>query len=876
MKKKIISISTSLVLCLTLFNIAPVGNDTYASENSSSNVDSSLFFSCSERKTFNGHTYQIIDRNMNWTRAKAYCESLGGHLVSINSKEEQTFLTSIIRNNETSGGYIIGLYYDYNDDIWKWADGSLLTYTNWNRYERNGEIISMPDNWNGEEYYGHMFTSKTVHSDWISYKGMWNDAEDYVEPFICEWDYEGVDVEFEMPTYNGHSYYVFSDVCDTWEDAKRFCENRGGYLAVINDQKENDALYKLMMDFGYESAYFGYTDKEEENLWKWVSNDNSSYENFNKVEEIGDIEPNGDTSENYAMFYFKYNDGSWNDGDFGVFTENSGKAFICEWDYTNFTSYQSNDGNYTLHYTTNLGREHRSANFTRIYDIDSIATERFTKYYQPDLAYILSIMAASAYTQGDVIYNLNTLGFTNYSLYNYYDNPVDERYEEDGCAFSIAKKELSNNNTLVLITIRGSYGGFENGNLLNEHSDWYSNLTIWFPELAGFGTHQGFDAAKDKVFEQLKEVLGGDLLKTNVKYMITGHSRGAGIANLLAKEIRDEGVSIYDIFNYNFACPDVAKKNFLKWNSNGKYDNIFNIGVAGDPVSVVPGVLGSALSSNHNILSGTYGVQDWKKYVITQWGKYGKSYWFSDNWSDESIMYDPDLHASENYVRMLSNQKDIGNAKTWAQMQRKKVRNSGKEIIIKTISAIPLLSGLSATISDTSGKPIAIINGSEIEYKTTENIEIKVNEYEDQTSISVNGKSDVVVEFSGIDDSNVELLVVSSSDNPNESETIAYYEVVPLSNDATQFSVSDKDNITISNKSNSDFNTLEPVYYIPSYLYGDINSDNSFNIADVVSFQSYLLGRTSDIENWRAADLCEDARLDVFDLCLMRRKLIYG
>ncbi|NLD26864.1 MAG: hypothetical protein GX661_05850, partial [Acholeplasmataceae bacterium] len=594
----------------------------------------------------------------------------------------------------------------------------------------------------------------------------WNDGGDFdgTNTFICEWDYEDA-LSASVKEFGGHSYYVFSGDCYTWEEAKRFCENRGGYLAVINNQKENDELYKLMLDFGYESAYFGYTDKEDESHWKWVSNDQSTYENFNKAEELGDVEPNGDTSENYAMFYYKYKNGAWNDGDFGFYTVNSGKAFICEWDYTNPTPYNLNDGNYTLHYTTNLGREHRSVDFDRTYDIDNIATERFTKNYQTDLAYILSVMASSAYTQGDLVYNLITLGFNDYSLFNYYDNPVDERYEEDSCAFSIAKKELSNNSTLVLITIRGSYGGFENGNLLNEHSDWYSNLTIWFPELVGFGSHQGFDAAKDKVFEQLKEELGGDLLKSNVKYMITGHSRGAGIANLLTKEMRDEGVSVYDIFNYNFACPDVAKRNFLRWNFKGKYDNIFNIGIAGDPVSILPGVPGDIIS-----LGG---------HLIAQWGKYGNSYWFSDNWAEEYITYDTDLHASENYVRMLSNQKDIGNAKNWTQMQGKKVRNVGVDVIVKTTSAIPVLSGLNATITDTNGTPIAKINGNEIEYYTTDNIEINLNEYEDQTSISVNGKSDVIVEFSGIDDTNIEILVVSTSENQNKSETIAYFEAVP-------------------------------------------------------------------------------------------------
>lgn len=56
---------------------------------------------------------------------------------------------------------------------------------------------------------------------------------------------------------------------------------------------------------------------------------------------------------------------------------------------------------------------------------------------------------------------------------------------------------------------------------------------------------------------------------------------------------------------------------------------------------------------------------------------------------------------------------------------------------------------------------------------------------------------------------------------------------------------------------------------------GDINSDGKFNVADVVLLQKWLLA-VPDVKlaDWEAADLCEDGRLDVFDLCLMKRALI--
>lgn len=58
------------------------------------------------------------------------------------------------------------------------------------------------------------------------------------------------------------------------------------------------------------------------------------------------------------------------------------------------------------------------------------------------------------------------------------------------------------------------------------------------------------------------------------------------------------------------------------------------------------------------------------------------------------------------------------------------------------------------------------------------------------------------------------------------------------------------------------------------YLLGDVNGDNRFNIADVVTLQKWLLGKPDTVlMNWKAADLCTDGVLNVLDLCVMRKAL---
>jgi uncharacterized protein YfaP (DUF2135 family) len=118
--------------------------------------------------TFDGHSYGFIDSDMSWSQARAYCQTLGGHLVTITSAEEQAFIES---QYPGCTGWI-GAYGD--GTTWNWITGEPWSYTHWN----SGE----PNNQNGDEWFAHL------------YSGMnWNDLNDedtghFHHGFICEWD----------------------------------------------------------------------------------------------------------------------------------------------------------------------------------------------------------------------------------------------------------------------------------------------------------------------------------------------------------------------------------------------------------------------------------------------------------------------------------------------------------------------------------------------------------------------------------------------------------------------------------------------------------------------------------------------------------------
>lgn len=148
---------------------------------------------------------------------------------------------------------------------------------------------------------------------------------------IFEISSKGIDELDNIDTYgtfNGHRYAVFSrgDV-NSFEEAQQFCESVGGHLATITSKEEDEYVYSLVSE-KFDSAYFGFTDVAIEGKWAWVTGEPVDYTNW------ASGEPNGENeNEDYAMYYFKFKDGTWNDGDFGNRTVGQDKAFICEWDY---------------------------------------------------------------------------------------------------------------------------------------------------------------------------------------------------------------------------------------------------------------------------------------------------------------------------------------------------------------------------------------------------------------------------------------------------------------------------------------------------------------------------------------------------------------
>ena len=86
--------------------------------------------------TYNGHSYYLFDKSLTWTEAKAYCESLGGHLAVITSAGEQKAIQTLLSDKGSKDSYWLGGYRNSNGSF-KWVTGESFSYTNWGPDEPN-------------------------------------------------------------------------------------------------------------------------------------------------------------------------------------------------------------------------------------------------------------------------------------------------------------------------------------------------------------------------------------------------------------------------------------------------------------------------------------------------------------------------------------------------------------------------------------------------------------------------------------------------------------------------------------------------------------------------------------------------------------------
>ncbi len=119
----------------------------------------------------------------------------------------------------------------------------------------------------------------------------------------------------------GHKYFR-SNIALTWEEAKTFCEERGGYLVEINGYSENDFVKNQLSN----PVFIGLSDSEVEGTLTWA---NGAPLDFNNIDSCNICTPNSEEND-YLMLH------SW-DGKWSYNPSFVAKNFVMEYDCFNST-----------------------------------------------------------------------------------------------------------------------------------------------------------------------------------------------------------------------------------------------------------------------------------------------------------------------------------------------------------------------------------------------------------------------------------------------------------------------------------------------------------------------------------------------------------
>jgi len=144
------------------------------------------------QQNYNGHSYYRSTGNAIWTTARQNCVNMGGHLVTVTTAAENSFIFGL-----WPSGWI-GLTDEVVEGVWQWVTGEPYSYTSWNPGE--------PNNSGNEDYVQFVGGGK------------WNDLPNNVNlPYVLEFEYIVTTTAwaFYKTVYtNSSGYYSFSEAYD--------------------------------------------------------------------------------------------------------------------------------------------------------------------------------------------------------------------------------------------------------------------------------------------------------------------------------------------------------------------------------------------------------------------------------------------------------------------------------------------------------------------------------------------------------------------------------------------------------------------------------------------------------------------------------------
>lgn len=134
--------------------------------------------------------------------------------------------------------------------------------------------------------------------------------------------------------FNGHLYSLIDEPM-SWTEAKAYCENLGGYLAVITDEKEQHFIEEKILQSDTSNRMYWIGGIQNSGEWTWINGEPFEYTNWESAE------PTSGNHQPYLQMYSpvsRYDTGTWNNhinNDTSSYWSAEYTGAICEWESSN-------------------------------------------------------------------------------------------------------------------------------------------------------------------------------------------------------------------------------------------------------------------------------------------------------------------------------------------------------------------------------------------------------------------------------------------------------------------------------------------------------------------------------------------------------------
>ncbi|MCA0873941.1 hypothetical protein LCL97_24210 [Seohaeicola saemankumensis] len=277
--------------------------------------------------TATGHAYRMSSDQVTWREAMQSCRAEGGHLATITSAEENTFVAAHFDGNRRIwlGGTDARI-----EGRWEWITGEPFSFMAFDEDEPN-------DSDGGEDYLE------------LGEDGRWNDdglpKRDRDFFYLCEWEPEAgaqvapsvtpaaalprvvlapkkpkpgganvspppAAVPAEFPRAKSAvagatgSAFAVTEQALNWHEAAEMCQRHGGHLATVTSRWEARFISQA---FSGDPLWLGGALNAKTGQWLWITNERWGVTSWNEGEPVG-----ANTGEDYLVMRA---DGRWTGAD---------------------------------------------------------------------------------------------------------------------------------------------------------------------------------------------------------------------------------------------------------------------------------------------------------------------------------------------------------------------------------------------------------------------------------------------------------------------------------------------------------------------------------------------------------------------------------